>query len=198
MSYPGAYPYSGDYATVLQPRYQHPMMMDPRMMGMYGPTMPYLDGPQHSDNHTQNLLFYICSLSFMCLFVVVMVYSAIEMRRRIHELATDAPNRTAYATVSSSTAETTVRPFRWDTGIDKLLDDSDDDRLVPDHKGRAGGGGGDTTSTPDFGCGAVVRLGWPPSPESSVESMARVQVNVNGYLSRQWIFAELGCSSLRA
>ncbi|XP_077492510.1 uncharacterized protein LOC144103728 [Amblyomma americanum] len=135
MSYPGAYPYSGDYAAVLQPRYQHPMMMDPRMMGMYGPTMPYLDGPQHSDNHTQNLLFYICSLSFMCLFVVVMVYSAIEMRRRIHELATDAPNRTAYATVLSSTTETTVRPFRWDTGIDKLLDDSDDDRLVPDQKG---------------------------------------------------------------
>lgn len=143
MSYVGAYPYSGAYPTVLQPRYHYPTMMDPRMMdprmGMYGPTMPYGDGPQNYDSHTQNLLFYICSLSFMCLFVVVMVYTSIEIKRRILELTTVVPNRTADAAVSSSTAgdtDTTVRPSRWPTGIDAVRgkSDGDDDQLVPDDK----------------------------------------------------------------
>ncbi|KAH6923413.1 hypothetical protein HPB50_001052 [Hyalomma asiaticum] len=62
----------------------------------------------------QNLLFYICAVSFMCAFVVLMVHSAIEMRRQLHNLSTeDGANRSTAAAKTDVTRASTAPPFDW-------------------------------------------------------------------------------------
>ncbi|KAL1416795.1 hypothetical protein MTO96_027505 [Rhipicephalus appendiculatus] len=76
---------------------------------------PYSTPSQKSyDSRTQNLLFYICAVSFMCVFVVLMVYSAIAMRRQLHNLSTeDGATNSSAARKTDVTSATTPLLFDW-------------------------------------------------------------------------------------
>ncbi|XP_070383628.1 uncharacterized protein [Dermacentor albipictus] len=117
MSSLATYPYSSQYSTVVRPSY-HPIMM-------LGPMGPYNPSRRAYDNRTQNLWFYVCSVSFMCTFVVLMVYSSIEIRRQMHDLTSQ--NAANYSTAGKTNVTGTTNPplFEWHQ---------------PDGTGRTGGG----------------------------------------------------------
>ncbi|KAL3211719.1 hypothetical protein MRX96_008419 [Rhipicephalus microplus] len=155
MSDIGTNPYSTQYPVVVQPPYRsvrsystgaYDTMGPYGFMGPYGPMLPY--GPmapysrsrqQGYDSRTQNLLFYICAVSFMCAFVVLMVYSAIAMRRHLYNLTTEDGGNSSSSASSSArktdvTGSSTPAPFDWRQPNDDRTGDRDGVRndIVPD------------------------------------------------------------------
>ncbi|KAH7939313.1 hypothetical protein HPB52_010585 [Rhipicephalus sanguineus] len=152
MSYVGTNPYGGQYPMVVQPSYRsmgaystgaYGPMGPFGFTGPYGPMLPYgsmgsygAPPQQGYDSHTQNLLFYICAVSFMCAFVVLMVYSAIAMRRQLHNFSTeDGANRSSAASKTDVTSATTPPLFDFRQPDDQRTGDRDgvrNDNIVPD------------------------------------------------------------------